>query len=390
VKSLLISGVYFPPQVGGISRIMEHLARAMGRERLCCLTGVAGPRSIPGPRVYRSPTAFFAPTRTRKGVAWARVVSEIMIRERPRAVLLGTVSDGPYGRWLRRWLGLPYVVYTHGNEVLGILTEERPGAPESFEGQALRGASRVVAVSRFTAGLVQQAGVDPARIEVVNPGCDLTRFAPKPADASLRQRILGARHRHRVILTTGNLVARKGHDVVIRALARLQVDVPDVVYLIVGDGPHRGELERLAGLLGVRDRVVFAGRVPDAELPAFYILGDVFVMVSRERREESDVEGFGLVYLEAGACGKAVVGGRSGGIPEAIADGVTGLLVDPSDPDDVARALAGILNEDGLAARLGAAGRARVEREFTWAHAAHRIEAVLMAAAGECHACRAR
>jgi phosphatidylinositol alpha-1,6-mannosyltransferase len=318
------------------------------------------------------------------------VVSEIMIRERPRAVLLGTVSDGPYGRWLRRWLGLPYVVYTHGNEVLGILTEERPGAPESFEGQALRGASRVVAVSRFTAGLVQQAGVDPARIEVVNPGCDLTRFAPKPADASLRQRILGARHRHRVILTTGNLVARKGHDVVIRALARLQVDVPDVVYLIVGDGPHRGELERLAGLLGVRDRVVFAGRVPDAELPAFYILGDVFVMVSRERREESDVEGFGLVYLEAGACGKAVVGGRSGGIPEAIADGVTGLLVDPSDPDDVARALAGILNEDGLAARLGAAGRARVEREFTWAHAAHRIEAVLMAAAGECHACRAR
>lgn len=377
MKSLLISGVYFPPQVGGISRIMERFAIALGRERLCCLTGAAGGPArmgAQGAKVYRSPILFSDRSRLIRAVAWARTLGTILLAERPRAVLLGTVDEGHYGLWLRRWVGLPYIVYAHGNEICRILS-----APERH-GNALRvlaKAARVAAISRFTAGLVERCGVPADRIEIVYPACDVEVFRPRPVDPNLQTKLLGGRAGGRVILTIGNLVARKGHDMVIRALPDVRRAVPDVTYLIVGDGPYRAELERLAEALGVRDHVVFAGRADDAELASIYALADVFVMASRERREENDVEGFGLVYLEAAGCGKPAIGGRSGGVPEAIQEGITGLLVDPEDPKDIARAITRTLTEPGLSSALGTAGAARVRREFTWSHVADRMQRVL-------------
>lgn len=377
MKALLISGVYFPPQVGGISRIMERFALTLGRKRLCCLTGAAGgPARIgkQGAKVYRSPTLFSDRSKLVRGMAWARTLGAILLFERPRAVLLGTVDDGHYGLWLRRRVGLPYVVWTHGNEISRILS-----APErhDYALRVLAQAARVVAISRFTAGLVERCGVSADRIEVVYPACDVDVFLPRPVPPNLQTKLLGGRAGGRVLLTIGNLVARKGHDMVIKALPEVRRTVPDVTYLIVGDGPYRGELERLAVELGVRDHVVFAGRADDAELASIYALADVFIMASRERREENDVEGFGLVYLEAAACGKPVIGGRSGGVPEAIQEGVTGLLVDPEDPMDIARAITRTLSEPGLSAALGAAGAARVRREFTWSQFADRMQRVL-------------
>jgi phosphatidylinositol alpha-1,6-mannosyltransferase len=129
--------------------------------------------------------------------------------------------------------------------------------------------------------------------------------------------------------------------------------------------------------LGVRDRVIFAGRIPDEELPDIYALSDLFVMASREQLETRNVEGFGLVFLEASACAKPVVGGRSGGIPDAVVDGVTGLLVDPHDPEDIAGALARILTNNHLASRLGQQGRSRVVNDFNWARVAGRVQGIL-------------
>lgn len=386
MRSLLISSVYFPPQVGGIARIMECLATALGPERLSCLTGVRGGADTvgpAGPRVYRRPALFSNRPKPVRALAWAATVGPILLRERPKAILLATADDSPYGLRFRRWLHLPYVIYAHGNEILGMLAAGGTLREKAWRAQLLQRASRIVAVSRFTASLVERAGVGPDRITVIYPGCDLTRFGVRPPDLELRRRVLGARHRDRVILTTGNLVARKGHDLVIQALARLRHEIPDVTYLIVGDGPFSADLHALTDTLGVRDRVVFAGRVSDADLPAMYSLGDVFIMASRERREEHDVEGFGLVYLEAGACGKPVIGGRSGGVPEAVVDGVTGLLVDPADPEDVARALKRLLTDHALAERLGRQGRERVVKEFTWARAADRMNDVLTTVANE-------
>jgi phosphatidylinositol alpha-1,6-mannosyltransferase len=192
----------------------------------------------------------------------------------------------------------------------------------------------------------------------------------------LRQKLLGDRHKDKVILSVGNLVPRKGHDMVIRALPRVRQVVPEVTYLIVGEGSYGVQLENLATALGVRDRVIFAG--PSAEdLPDIYALADVFVMVSREQLQSCDVEGFGLVFLEASACAKPVVGGRSGGIPDAIVDGVTGLLVNPHDPEDIANALARFLSDTDLATRFGQQGRSRVVKYFGWDRIADQVQGIL-------------
>ena len=379
MKSLLISHIYFPPQVGGISRFLECLTAAMGPERICCLTGVpAAPNGLPAsgsPVVYRSPRIFSGSSKVTRALSWTRTMGSIMLRERPRTVLLGTVYDGPYGTWLHRWLNLPYVALAYGNEILGILNRDR--GLEGHGGAWLRGASRVIAVSEFTAGLVQRAGVEPHRIVVAYPGCDSAHFSPRPPNAGLRRRLLGDRAPGPVLLTTGNLVPRKGHDMVIRSLMAVRARVPDVTYLVVGDGPHRAELAALAVAQGVREQVVFAGQATDEELPDLYALADLFVMASRERENESDVEGFGIVFLEAAACGKPVVGGRSGGIPEALVHGETGWLVDPSDPAQIAEAIVRVLADRESASRMGERGRARVVRSFTWDETARRVQEVM-------------
>src|SRR5258707_6015738 len=141
-------------------------------------------------------------------------------------------------------------------EILDVLQGTSPR-----ERVELQTADRIVANSRFTAGLVEQAGVDRGRIHVIHPGCDAERFRPRPVDPALRERLLGARAGGRVVLTVGNLVGRKGHDMVIQALAQAIRRVPDATYLIVGEGPYRDDLDRLARTMSVPDRVVFAGRV---------------------------------------------------------------------------------------------------------------------------------
>ncbi len=376
MKSLLISSVYFPPQTGGISHFMGGVASALGPDRVCSLTGVpANGRASsggPGSRIYRRPAAF-AQSKPIQAVGWALTITQIMARERPHVVQLATAYEGYLGLWIRRWLRLPFVIYAHGNEILDVINGKSWQKPRL----ALLRADRVLANSQFTADLVRKAGVVSERIEIVYPGCDVGHFRPLPPRPDLRQKLLGPRDSDRLILTVGNLVARKGHDMVIRALPRLRLAMPDVTYLIVGDGPYRRQLETLARGMGVRDRVIFAGRIPAEDLPAIYALSDVFVMPSRQDVETSDVEGFGLVFLEANACAKPVVGGHSGGVPEAIVDGVTGLLVKPHDPEDIANALRRLLDDGDLANRLGWQGHLRVVRDFDWTRVGGRVQEIL-------------
>jgi phosphatidylinositol alpha-1,6-mannosyltransferase len=374
VKSLLISGSYFPPQTGGISHVMHGVAAALGPERVCCLTGVSaglGTGRALECGVYRRPEAFHG-TRVAQAVALSKSVAQIMVRESPRVVQLATLFEGSLGLGLRRWLKLPFVVYAHGNEILDGLKADWP-KPRL----ALRQADRVLAVSEFTANLVKKADVPPERITIVRPGCEVERFRPRDSTLDLRQKLLGSRYTDQIILTVGGLVPRKGHDMVIRALPRLLRRVPKLTYVVVGDGPARPHLEALATTTGIRDRVVFTGNVADEHLPDMYAVSDVFVMPSREDLDACDVEGFGLVFLEANACGKPVIGGRSGGIADAVVDGVTGFLVDPRDEDDIANSLARVLNDGALAARLGDLGRVRVVREFTWKRVAAQVDEIV-------------
>jgi len=307
-----------------------------------------------------------------KALTLACSLSEIAVRDRPRVVQLATCDEGYLGLQLLRWFKLPFIVYAHGNEILGAIDSDwdKPRL-------ALKKAACVLANSRFTAGLLQTAGVAPEAIAVIPLGCDIDRFRPRTPPLQLRRKVLGDRARGPVILTVGNLVERKGHDMVIRSLPAVCQRVPDATYLIVGTGAYKERLNELAAELGVRDRIIFAGKVSDDELPDVYAMCDVFAMPSRARLAAHDVEGFGLVYLEAGACAKPVVAGRSGGIEDAVVDGFTGLIVDPSDARDIGQALIRLLTDSELRGRLGQQGRDRVRKEHTWSVLGARVQGIL-------------
>jgi len=374
-KSLLFSPIHFPPQIGGISKFMEAVAMELGPEEVCCLTGRTLPtgdrRHELSVRIYRRPRACRGPRFVRSAMLGMALL-EIILRERPQIVQLAAAHDGHIGLFLRWCLGIPFVVYAHGNEILAAQKAARPKMR-----LVLRSAARVIAVSQYTARLVEQVGVKATRIEVIHPGCEVEFFRPLQPSLALRKQLLGTTTNEKVIVTVGNLVARKGQDMVIRALPHVLRAFPNTRYLVVGDGPYRPELERLAAEVGVREQVVFTGRIPNELLPEVYALSDVFVMPSREQREASDVEGFGIVFLEASACGKPVVASRSGGIEDAIVEGVTGFLIDPLSPDEIAQALIRILSDADLAASLGKQGRERVVREFSWRRVADQIRRVL-------------
>jgi len=240
--------------------------------------------------------------------------------------------------------------------------------------RTLAGADSVVSNSAFTAGLARALGAAPERIHVTHCGTDPARFAPRDAQ-TLRSRLaLGERP---VLLSIARLVPRKGLDTVLRALPHVRAAVPDVVYIVVGDGPDRERLMALCNELGVSALVRFTGEVPASELPLWYSLGDVFVMPSRS--EPPDVEGFGIVFLEAAAAERPVVAANAGGVPDAVLDGVSGLLVPPDDPGELAQKLVLLLRDPTRRAELGRRGRERVLAEFTWDHVTERTLAAIKA-----------
>jgi phosphatidylinositol alpha-1,6-mannosyltransferase len=244
--------------------------------------------------------------------------------------------------------------------------------------QVLRGAVRVGAVSRFTAHLVRSFGVPDSRIRLLPPGIDPVPFRSSNGAAAFRERFgLGGR---RVILTHGRLDPRKGHDIVLHALRRVVDARADVVYLITGDGPNESFLRETARAADLGSHVVFGGRIEETDIAALYHASDVFVMASR--RIGDNVEGFGIVCLEAAAAARPVIAGRSGGVSDAVLDGETGYLVDPSDPVAIADRILALLDDPGLARRLGEAGRARVEAEFTREAFGERVRAFLREARG--------
>lgn len=234
--------------------------------------------------------------------------------------------------------------------------------------RALNQAQKLICISRYSRDLLRSTFSVPAEgLHVVYMGLDEPRFArPSPEQVEdLRQR-LHLRDQV-VLLTVGRLVPRKGHDQVLRALAQLISTHPTVHYLVVGEGPDERRLRRMVTELGLEAHVTFAGYVPEEELNHYYDVADVYVMPSRPEGEM--VEGFGLVFIEAGARGLPVVGGRHGGVREAVLDGQTGYLVDPLAPDEIARRISELIERPELRRMLGEHGRKRALSEFT----AHRM-----------------
>ena len=223
------------------------------------------------------------------------------------------------------------------------------------------GVNRFFAVSRYTRNVLIQIGVADSQVHVLNNGTNPNQFFPE--DASHIRARLGVGDGP-VIMTIGRLVQRKGIDTMIEALPIVQDRIPGAVYVIAGSGPELDSLQRLRKALRLEHSVFFIGRVASDELRSYYNACDVFVLPAREAHE--DVEGFGIVFLEAAACGKPSIGTRTGGIPDAIINGETGILVDPDAPDQLAEAVIKILGEPDLADLLGEGGLEHVRNTANW------------------------
>jgi phosphatidylinositol alpha-1,6-mannosyltransferase len=372
MKSLLIAHSYLP-RVGGRELYLHHVFSRFSATDLVVLTPYEegfqsfdqeSPVKIV--RVERERLLWFLQGR-RERLSWFAFLAHLCWREGVDVVHASlAVSDGMSGWLLKRVLGKPYIVYTFGKELTLRTGDElrRKRLMQVFEE-----ADQVVTISDYTRGQLLSLGVPAKRIAKITPGVDTRRFYPdRTAGLAIRARY--QLEDYPVILTIGRLAPHKGHDVVIQALPLVLSQIPNAVYLIGGKGPALESLQALAQERAVSDHVIFAGYVPDEELPAFYNAADLFVMPSRQMLEAGEWEGFGIVYLEANACGKPVIGGRSGGTEDAVVNGQSGYLVDPESPEAVAEKILGLLQNPVRAQRMGEFGRRWVKQHLSWEQAA--------------------
>ena len=262
---------------------------------------------------------------------------------------------------LVRWLTqVPYLLYAHGEEIQTHLTSRKFSwlMPKIYNG-----AAAVIANSTNTKQILENIGIHSDKIHIITPGVSGKLFnISEHAGDSIRQR--HKLNNGPVLLTVGRLQRRKGQDMVIKALSKILKVFPNAKYLIVGSGNDEAFLQNLVYECGVADNVIFAGEVSDNELAAYYAACDIFVMPNRQIGE--DIEGFGIVFLEASAMGKPVIGGKSGGTQDAILDGLTGFRVDGNQIEAVSVSIMTLLSDPIRAKRMGETGRRRVLKEFTW------------------------
>lgn len=372
-RTLLVTND-FPPRTGGIQRYLFELATRFPDGELAVYApawpgSAAFDAGLPFP-VHRHPTSLMLP-----GPSVVRRAARLARAHRADTVWFGASAPlALSGPSLRRRAGVGRTLASsHGHEVgWSMLPVAR---------QALRCIGRdadvITTVSRYTRARVASAFGAQAALEPLPPGIDTQRFRPdEGARAALRRRHgLGAAP---VIVCVSRLVARKGQDMLIRALPRVRQRVPGTRLVLVGDGPAAARLHALAATGGVTDDVVFAGAVPEADLPAYHALGDVFALPCRTRGRGLDVEGLGIALLEAAATGLPVVAGRSGGAPETVLEGRTGHVVDGRDGAALVDALVPLLAEPDRAAAMGAAGRDLMRADWRWDERADRLRSLLV------------
>jgi len=377
---LLLYSVELPPGPGGIGtqthQMALHLTRLGWRVRVVAPYGLARtdaaaafdraqPYSVVRQRSWRW-------TSVRMAGQFASALGAALAW-RPDVLVAAGYSAVWQGAALAKILRRPWMAMGYGTEFLQGGTRGGDMTRAAF-GQA----DAVVLCSRYTERLMNDMGIHPARSVVVHCGADDDVFAPGRGGGELRRR-LGLLPGP-VLLTVGSVKERKGQDVVIRALPQLLREFPDLVYVVAGRPHPHPEFVELARSLGVSEHVRFLGEVRAEDLPGLYDLSDVFVLVSRQTAR-GDIEGYGIAVIEAALSGKPAVVARGSGTEETIVDGETGVLAEPGDPADTARALGALLRDPALRLRMGAAARRRASTEGTWAYSVEQCDSVLRSVA---------
>jgi phosphatidylinositol alpha-1,6-mannosyltransferase len=362
IRVLLLSPA-FPPASGGIERTAGQLAAGLndldvqvvaGEPPASARTGITLPSEV---HVHWAPND--PPYGRRATAALVRSAVAVGLRFKPDLVLALHIRTIPAARVLHHACGSRTVLVVHAKEM-----REQPALATA----AVRWADAIVAVSEFAHELAREAGARPERIRIINPGVTIPAHPAPP---------LAERPRPPTILTVARMSeAHKGHDVALDALELLRARIPDVQWVMVGDGPLRAELSQAAARRGLDGSIVFAGSVDDATLVRYLSSAHVFCLLSREPRGRGVGEGFGIAFVEAGAHGLPVVAGRIPGVVDAVRDGVTGLLIDPEDPRAAAHALETLLRDPQLSHELGHAGINRAA-ELQWPLVAERYRELI-------------
>lgn len=373
----------FPPLYDGIASWMSQLARHYGDDAMIVSLG-----SEPGQgasdarqtaRIDRLPIPR-ARLRNLPGIiAWSRRAA-ILARENDVSFTwCGNLKPPSYVAWsLHRRMGIPYGVMLHGTELLQMRKHGSGFRKRIIARQLLGSAAVIVTNSEFTRKMTLELfdelkiPVPEDRVYAIPLGADLDRFRAGVSTTAVRAKY--GLNGGRWMLTVGRLVEHKGQDQVLRALALLRASEPELRYAVAGSGVFGVTLRSLAAELGVEDRVTFLGHVDDEDLPGLYNVAELYVGASRVAVDH--VEGFGISLVEASATSLPVIAGREGGMPEAVEDGVTGLLADPYDPASLAAAIRRVLDSRGLAQQLGAAGRRVAESKYSWQRVASELRAI--------------
>lgn len=367
MKTLLVTE-NFPPLKGGSGNWFWELYRRLPREQFCIAAGThlrqqefAGTHHL---NLQRLPLTFrvrgiVGLEGLRGYLRGVRQLSPIIKREQIGMIHCGRTLPEGLMAWLLQWrFRVPYACYVHGEELNTASTSREL---TWLTRRVLGSACYVIANSRNTSGILKEHWQVPAeRIEMMHPGVDVERFQPAPLSEEMRQRF-GWTGR-RVLLTVGRLQKRKGQDVLIRALPRVRTRAPDVLYAIAGAGEEEGTLRDLVAKERLEEHVQFLGEPSDEELVRRYQQCDLFVLPNRT--VHGDIEGFGIVLLEAQACGKAVLAGDSGGTAETMRVGESGRIVNCDTPEPLAEVMIELLEDATLRQRMGEVGRRWVVEQF--------------------------
>ena len=355
----------FGPRAGGIETFVIGLIERLPHGTVIVYTS-AQENSAPydlkwlqnfGVEVVRDKSKILLPT---PGVAYC---VNALVRERKiTTVFFGAAAPlGLLSKGLRRAGVKEIVALTHGHEVWWSKVFPFTLAMKSISRQV----NNLTYLGEFTRNAISKSVTKVAAQSMVKiaPGIDTDHFSPQ--DARDLRNELGLTEK-KVIVSVGRLVHRKGQDVLIEAMPAIIKDVPEAHILMIGEGPYRSYLENRVKALGIQERVTFIGRIQYADLPRYICVGDLFVMPSRSRLAGLEVEGLGIVYLEASACGLPVIAGDSGGAPDAVLEGQTGLVVDGTSKSEVAAAVVELLLDPDRSRAMGVRGRQWIIQEWRW------------------------
>jgi phosphatidyl-myo-inositol dimannoside synthase len=367
-KHILLYTEDFPPYTGGIAQWALGMAESLHESdhRLEVYTRFRDEAHRTSHREHDFTVRYIFGNNWKKlrTVYCKRSITERLTQNDKPDLIIGTTWNFTRGI-LRPAMkhNIPVITVCHGLEV----TRKMNFLKRRWLRWTLMNSAKIVAVSRFTKiHIIEKLGIPSGKVILLPNGVDTKKFYPSEDTVSLRQR-LGLSD-EKVILTLARVIPRKGHAYVINALPQILRSIPSVKYIIAGEYEpgYKTELDNLIRELNLENIVLFAGYVKPEEMVQYYNICDVYIMASRTIREKGDTEGFGITFLEANACGKPVIGGKEGGVIDAIVDAETGFLVDPANTMEIAERITLLLSDRELARNLGNNGRRRVELAYTW------------------------